>query len=266
MQMQDKGFIYHNIKLDDGVETNSNLKPLTETGFFVSMVEAINYFIKDTAGLTAMDLGCFEGGYTVELGRMGFKTVGIEARKTNIDKAYYLKNKLNLPINFVLDDVRNILNYDSVDVMLCSGLLYHLNNPVDMIKKMSRVTKKMLIITTHYALEKSFLYDLGLLNKSLLSPILKRLNIKYIHNYRLSGISYNEGCKGRWYKEYSKKASIQAIENAAPAAYNNDKSFWLCKEDLIVTLKKHFPFVYEQPVISNGFSEYDQNCMIVAIK
>lgn len=260
-------FIYHNIRLNDGTETNSKIKLLSETSLWLSIAGVLGHFIKYRRDLTAIDLGCFEGGYTVELGHMGFNTVGIEARKENIDKANYVRNNLSLPIKFVQDDVRNLLQYSRVDAMLCAGLLYHLDDPVAMLRKMAESTKQVLIIITHFALERSLLYDLGDFNRYILAPILKGIGISYIHNYRLSKLTYNEGYRGRWYKEYSKRAPKEKIEKAAPAAYNNNRSFWLCKGEIVKVLSEDFSLVYEQPLtVSRGYSEYDQTCMIVAIK
>jgi 16S rRNA G1207 methylase RsmC len=43
------------------------------------------------------DLGCLEGGYAVEFARMGFQTVGIEVRDTNIAACNFVKANTNLP-------------------------------------------------------------------------------------------------------------------------------------------------------------------------
>jgi hypothetical protein len=45
-------------------------------------------------------LGCLEGGYSVELARLGFReVVGIEVRKANFDKCRFVKERLAFTSN-----------------------------------------------------------------------------------------------------------------------------------------------------------------------
>ncbi len=66
----------------------------------------------------------------VELARLGANVVGIEGREANLAKARFAKEALSLENpEFHQDDVRNLSKekYGRFDVVLCLGILYHLN-------------------------------------------------------------------------------------------------------------------------------------------
>jgi hypothetical protein len=42
------------------------------------------------------DLGCLEGGYTVQFARMGLQALGLEVRDVNIAACWYVQSKTNL--------------------------------------------------------------------------------------------------------------------------------------------------------------------------
>jgi hypothetical protein len=82
--------------------------------------------------LRILDLGVLEGAFSIELARRGATVVGIEGREANIVKAQFAKEALSLNnVDFILDDIRDVTekNYGRFDVILCLGILYHLNAP-----------------------------------------------------------------------------------------------------------------------------------------
>jgi hypothetical protein len=79
-----------------------------------------------------LDLACHEGIYAIEFARHGANVLGIEGRQAHIEKAMFVKDALSLNnVDFVQDDVRNLSKdkYGSFDVVLCLGILYHLDVP-----------------------------------------------------------------------------------------------------------------------------------------
>jgi 2-polyprenyl-3-methyl-5-hydroxy-6-metoxy-1,4-benzoquinol methylase len=215
-----------------------------------------------------------EGGYTIQFARMGFESLGIEAREDNILKCNYVKSKLDLPnLNFVQDDARNLPKYGRFDIVLCYGLLYHLHDPVNFINSMSQCTNKMLLIHTHFAPDYDMRYGLGFINDYLIAPVQKRTKLfERQKNYRLSKISENEGYKGRWYKEWNKNEKKERIEKMLWASYNNNQSFWLCKKDLTKAIHNAgFNNVFEQfdytgDILPDNYTEYRNRTMFVAVK
>ncbi|HEY0058620.1 MAG TPA: class I SAM-dependent methyltransferase [Flavisolibacter sp.] len=268
-------FIAHNILLDNKQKTIPNSPYLiAENSWWRAAKKTINLFIKeeDKSQLRTVDLGCLEGGYAVEFARMGFQSLGIEAREENISKCNYVKQNLNLPnLSFVKDDVRNLPNYGAFDVTFCYGLLYHLDDPASFLKTMGDCTKKILLLHTHFALENDYAYDLGI--SKALSPIQKRLKfLDTRRNYKLSKITTNEGYKGRWYGEWQPNADKQSIEKNLEASYNNPRSFWPTKKELTKMMHAAgFDSVFEQfdftgDTTTENYTEYNQRTMFVGIK
>src|SRR5438034_7278681 len=98
-------------------------------------------------GLRILDLACLEGLYAIEFARHKAKCVGIEGREANIEKARFAKQVLSLEnLEFVQDDARNLSaeKYGHFDVVLCLGLLYHLDAPdvFSFVEKLSEVCRR----------------------------------------------------------------------------------------------------------------------------
>ncbi|MGU3537375.1 class I SAM-dependent methyltransferase [Methylobacterium sp. A54F] len=84
------------------------------------------------AGLRVVDLACGEGLYAIEFAQHGAEVLGIEGRRANLAKAEFVKRAWGLDnLRLVEDDVRRftVSAYGSFDVVLCSGILYHLDAP-----------------------------------------------------------------------------------------------------------------------------------------
>ena len=152
-------FTAHNILLNNGEKTMGNDTILLgDSAVWKSILQSLDLFLPGTreerSKLRVVDLGCLEGGYAAEFAKLGFDTLGIEAREENIQKCNYVKEKMGLSnLNFAKDDVRNMPNYGRFDVVLCYGLLYHLNDPVDFLKIVSDCTNKLMFLNTHFAPE-----------------------------------------------------------------------------------------------------------------
>lgn len=272
-------FTAHNILLSNGEKTfGPNAILLSESEAWKSIVRTLDLFFPGTKEerqkLKVVDLGSLEGGYAVEFAKLGFNTLGIEAREENMAKCNYVKENLNLPnLKFVKDDVRNIGNYGNFDIVLCYGLLYHLNDPINFIKTMSSCNSKLMFLNTHYAPERDLRYGLGFLNTYFIAPIQKRTKIlEFTKNWRLSAITRNEGYRGRWQKEYNRNANQKKIEKLLWSAYNNNRSFWLCKKDLTIALHDAgYDTVFEQfnytgDLIPHNYNYHYNRGMFVALK
>ena len=117
--------------------------------------------VSDTArrpleSLRLLDLACHEGIYAIEFARHGARVVGIEGREAHIEKAKFVKEALSLDnLNVFQDDVRNLSEekYGSFDVVLCLGILYHLDVPdvFSFIERIGEVCNDIAIIDTRIA-------------------------------------------------------------------------------------------------------------------
>jgi 2-polyprenyl-3-methyl-5-hydroxy-6-metoxy-1,4-benzoquinol methylase len=76
-----------------------------------------------------LDLACLEGHYGIEFAMHGAEVVGLEGRQVSVDKCNFVKDAYGLDrLQFACDDVRNLSEqkYGTFDIVICSGLLYHL--------------------------------------------------------------------------------------------------------------------------------------------
>ncbi len=106
------------------------------------VVQMITDFSKEPLEkLRILDLAVLEGAFSIELARRGATVVGVEGREANVAKARFAKEALGLTtVDFVLDDVRNadVATYGRFDVVLCLGILYHLDAP-DVFRFLERI-------------------------------------------------------------------------------------------------------------------------------
>ena len=189
-----------------------------------------NFGYNDLSKLRILDLASCEGLFAIEFARHGAKTLGIEGRRANLEKAIFAKNVLELSTaEFVQDDVRNLNadKYGVFDVTFCCGILYHLDMPdvIRFIKKMSEVTKHLLFIDTHVSL-----------------PNLRKnpFNLSKMSDFVWEEESY----KGRYYVEQG--STPEEKESALWSSLDNIRSFWLERSSLYKALNQYgFVLIYE---------------------
>ena len=236
------GFTAHNIRLDDGSFTMPEqawqMEDLPLLKFTKQFLHAV--FPGGFAGKRIVDLGCLEGGYTVEFARAGFDALGIEVRENNFDNCQRVKMATDLPnLAYSCDDVLNLADYGEFDAMFCCGLLYHLDRPRNFIELMARTCRRVAIIDTHVA------------------------DTRRNGVFTLSKVTENEGLTGRWFNE--PKDEKQRRDNKW-ASWGNEKSFWMMKRDLVEALRHAgFPMVFEYPIY-DPYRESSHRATIVALK
>ena len=108
------------------------------------------------AELRILDLGAFEGLFAVELARHGASVVAIEGREASLEKMRLAKDALDLDrLELRLEDVRDLdlQRTGSFDVVLCLGLLYHLDTPdvFVLLERIRDVCRGFAIIETRIA-------------------------------------------------------------------------------------------------------------------
>jgi SAM-dependent methyltransferase len=193
-------------------------------------------------GLRILDLACLEGLYAIEFARHGATAVGIEGREMHIEKARFVKDVLALHnLDFFQDDVRNLskAKYGTFDVVLCLGILYHLDTPdvFAFMERISEVCKDLAIIDTRIAYGPTTPYD--------------------YKGTRYWGHTIREHAPGA--------SSEQKIQNYA-ASLDNVTSFWLSKTSLYCILSRlGFTSVYECFIPPEPTKPIDR-ITIVAIK
>lgn len=144
----------HNIHIGEDLYTIGENLISTRLRRIVQVVADISSV--PLSSLRILDLACLEGLYAVELARQGAQAVAIEGREANLEKVRFVKNALGLD-NLTLhqDDVRNLSpeKYGEFDVVLCLGILYHLDAPdvFQFVENISRVTRRFAVFDTYVA-------------------------------------------------------------------------------------------------------------------
>jgi len=213
----------------DFMETDFRLHAVLRTLRFV--------YRHSLLGLRIADLGCAEGGFSLALAQKGANLLGIEARAKNLEKCSLLKAHFGLPnLKFIQDDVKNFTRkaFETFDVVLALGILYHLDKPVEWLQQVAEATKTILIVDSHYAPADDS--SLKLVDPQFKLGSLERTDID------------GRTCEGRWCVEYEEDSDwLDQREDKLWASYSNPKSFWLTKQSLFLALlHAGFDLVFEQ--------------------
>lgn len=109
------------------------------------------------AGLRILDLACAHGEYAIELATRGAEVVGIEGRDEWLQFARNRQREFGLTnVEFIHDDVRNLNKerYGEFDIVLCLGVLYHLDAPdgFELLSRIADVCRGFSIVETHVAM------------------------------------------------------------------------------------------------------------------
>jgi len=104
-------------------------------------------------GMSVLELGPMEGAHTYQLAKLGAGSVlAIEANTDAYLRCLVLKEILEIPNSrFLLGDFVSFLkqNETRFDLIFCSGVLYHMEDPFDLIQAMSRRTDRV-FLWTHF--------------------------------------------------------------------------------------------------------------------
>lgn len=115
--------------------------------------ERIHWMIERLGGLSGLDvleLGPLEGGHTAMMETAGARVDAIEGNHHGFLRCLIVKNLLGLQANFVLGDFSESFgDRDHWDLVLASGVLYHMNEPVRLVERMAAVTDRIML-WTHY--------------------------------------------------------------------------------------------------------------------
>lgn len=100
---------------------------------------------KSALGLrTALDLGCGVGYYSAMLRDLGFQVIAVDGRADNIDEARSRHSGIDFRVADVEDSSLPALG--TFDLVLCLGLLYHLENPLRAFRNFRSLSGKFLLV------------------------------------------------------------------------------------------------------------------------
>ena len=109
------------------------------------------YFEQHGAGMTAIDLASHQGFFSMHLARHCSHVLGLEYKQRHVDSANLIKAVYQIAnMDFRQENVETMApgSYEPVDIVLMFGLLYHLENPIRVLRRARELTKKVLLIET----------------------------------------------------------------------------------------------------------------------
>lgn len=251
---EDGPWTAHDINLAPGVQT-------LDAAMEDSRLRRILQVAADLTGkrldqIRVLDLGCLEGQFALEFALHGAQVVAVEARSTNLRKSRFAAEALGVDnLEFREGDVRrlNQADYGTFDVVLCLGILYHLDAPdvLELVRSMASVCRGLVIIDSHFSLK-------------------PRASVDW------KGRRY----WGDFWTEYSPGSRAAEEEQALWSSIGNDRSFLLTRPSLCNLLRcTGFTSVYEclnpyeyhspnwpLPSRSGRYAEWPDRSTFVALK
>lgn len=111
--------------------------------------KALEYFIKTKVKSfdTALDLACHQGYFTFELEKYFNSVTGVDRFEQSIKEAKLISSEVsNGNSKFIHSTVEDF--NQPAELVLCFGVLYHVENPISFLRKISSLSQKYCIIET----------------------------------------------------------------------------------------------------------------------
>jgi SAM-dependent methyltransferase len=205
MRLETLPFAGHNVVLPDGTQTKPGTPLIGGNGITLAALRVMR--LACPPGATVADLGCLEGGYSAAFAEAGYDVLGVESRAANVARCRWLAAQLGSSARFAHDDVRHLPDYGEFDVTFCAGLLYHLDKPCEFLQMLGRVTRRLLIVQSHYSLHPD---------------------------------AEHEGRAGHWYND-------NPGDGDPFGSHGNPRSFWLAEGELLAAVRDAgFAVVFRQ--------------------
>lgn len=152
-RLEDFGQWMYEFDLGDGTKTPVYLESLKQVhavrrDMIFRFLDGVRY---DDAAGTVLDIACNEGYFLFEMLKRGARHgLGIEGRAENLAKAAFVKDRLGFDnCEFRQADVLSA-DYGTAthDVVLLLGIIYHVENPIGLIRKAAAAAKRYLFVET----------------------------------------------------------------------------------------------------------------------
>jgi hypothetical protein len=191
--------------------------PLFDDGRIQWLCEKVN-----VSGMKVLELGSFEGGHSFLLSKYGANVTGIESNSLSFMKSLIAEEILDHEAKFLYGDFLKYLDVsENYDLIVASGVLYHMENPVELLCRISEKTNK-LFLWTHY-------FDPDLANWNL--EVAERLGDKFAYDGDFSVHSnFSYPVVTQRYLE-----SLQLKEFCGGPT---EKSSWMFRNDIVDLLAK----------------------------
>lgn len=129
----------------------NNVEKIHETRKQMVLAAAEAYFAERLPSVRCLDVGCHEGYFSFEMAKKVESVVGVDIRPDSLLKADLVRSLMN--INNVTFGPGNCFELDEhisapFELTLFLGVLYHLDNPIGALRRISKVTKELCILET----------------------------------------------------------------------------------------------------------------------
>lgn len=99
-----------------------------------------------------LDIACNEGFYSVELAKRNARhVIGFDAKQINIEKANFVRDYFGYKnVEFFTEDIEtiDIKKQGTFEIVFLLGLLYHVENPMLILRKTRALTRGLCVIDT----------------------------------------------------------------------------------------------------------------------
>lgn len=160
---------FYRFTLPSGAVTGSTHAPdilaIHDTRWLMAEAALRAAFPEGAAHASAIDLACHQGWFSLKLREFGFGSVhGIDARRQHVDDARLIAEATGATnVAFLRGDVHSLTPaiVGTHDLVLCFGLLYHLENPVGALRVARALCKRVCLIETQVAPGQTGVVDYG---------------------------------------------------------------------------------------------------------
>lgn len=151
-ELQSLAPFFHDIDLGSGSNTAPEIYRVRDAInlFFPPLLKLFEGSLKN---LRILDVGCNCGGFSFAASKYGAKEIiGIDADEKNIKQANAIKKYLGVKnVKFLRLNAEEISekNLGNFNLTILAGIIYHLEDPIGTMRKISNVTKSTLLVDSH---------------------------------------------------------------------------------------------------------------------
>jgi len=141
---------FYEFPLPDGTTTTCYLPPEVAK-IHATREKVLRQYLgsADSAGKTALDVSCHEGFFSLVLGDYFEKVTGIDKNEDSLVLARRMSSFLGKKnVSFQYCPVEDASSDMKSDFVLCYGLIYHIENPLQVLRQLAELTEKVLCIET----------------------------------------------------------------------------------------------------------------------
>lgn len=141
---------FYEFELPDGTKTESYL-PEVARQVHVTREKALRQYLRTSGDgySRALDISCHEGFFSLVLAEFFEDVTGLDKNPDSLEKASQITSILGgKNIRYENSSVELWSETKGADFVLCYGLLYHVENPIQIMRKLAALAKKTLCIET----------------------------------------------------------------------------------------------------------------------